>query len=154
MRNYYGSAMTAGIPIARARPCNWSEGRSSIPTGTANVYTFDPSVNAFPPWQGRRNQRVARIDYANGHTLTSHLFVSAPARGRFPAIMAMRSCSTNTSLRLCPEGLRVQSGSYLRDGEPRHASAPRQVVNYGRNTAPTSTNLSSVVDVMVPDVGL
>ncbi|HEX8064526.1 MAG TPA: hypothetical protein VF535_15095 [Allosphingosinicella sp.] len=37
-----------------------------------NVYTFNPSVNAFPP-PGNinyRNQRIARIDYADGHTLT------------------------------------------------------------------------------------
>ncbi|MGA9581595.1 MAG: DUF6531 domain-containing protein [Allosphingosinicella sp.] len=41
---------------------------------TGDVYTFNPSVNAFPP-PGNisptlRNQRIARIDYANGHTLT------------------------------------------------------------------------------------
>lgn len=38
------------------------------------VYTFNPSVNAFPPPSNitppPRNQRVARIDYPNGHTLT------------------------------------------------------------------------------------
>ncbi len=35
-----------------------------------NVYTFNPAVNAFPPLPQRRNQRIARVDYANGHTLT------------------------------------------------------------------------------------
>ena len=34
-----------------------------------NVYTFNASVNAFPPILGLRNQRIARIDYADGHTL-------------------------------------------------------------------------------------
>ncbi|HYW17656.1 MAG TPA: hypothetical protein VE891_16065 [Allosphingosinicella sp.] len=41
---------------------------------TGDVYTFNPSVNAFPPPTNispqLRNQRIARIDYANGHTLT------------------------------------------------------------------------------------
>ena len=41
---------------------------------TGNVYTFNPSVNAFDPPTNitptLRNQRIARIDYANGHTLT------------------------------------------------------------------------------------
>jgi hypothetical protein len=35
-----------------------------------NVYTFNSSVNAFPPYSGLRNQRIARIDYADGHVLT------------------------------------------------------------------------------------
>ncbi|HEX8307792.1 MAG TPA: hypothetical protein VF645_05170 [Allosphingosinicella sp.] len=35
-----------------------------------NVYTFNASVNAFPPYSGLRNQRIARIDYADGHRLT------------------------------------------------------------------------------------
>ncbi|WP_160296838.1 RHS repeat protein [Sphingomonas sp. ERG5] len=35
-----------------------------------NVYTFNAAVKAFtPPINGLRNQRVARIDYADGHTL-------------------------------------------------------------------------------------
>jgi YD repeat-containing protein len=36
-----------------------------------NVYTFDASVNAFPPYPNYPlpNQRVARIDYADGHSL-------------------------------------------------------------------------------------
>lgn len=38
------------------------------------VYTFNPSVNAFPPVSNinppPRNQRVARIDYPDGHALT------------------------------------------------------------------------------------
>jgi hypothetical protein len=41
---------------------------------TGDVYTFNPSVNAFPPPSNisptLRNQRIARIDYADGHTLT------------------------------------------------------------------------------------
>jgi YD repeat-containing protein len=41
---------------------------------TGDVYTFNPSVNAFPPpgniTPTLRNQRIARIDYAGGHTLT------------------------------------------------------------------------------------
>ena len=39
-----------------------------------NVYTFNPSVSPFPPYHNisppLRNQRVARIDHADGHTLT------------------------------------------------------------------------------------
>lgn len=38
-----------------------------------NVYTFNPSLNAFPPpsnMPGLRNQRIDRIDYADGHALT------------------------------------------------------------------------------------
>lgn len=37
-----------------------------------NLYTFNASVNAFPPpgTTSYRNQRIARIDYADGHTLT------------------------------------------------------------------------------------
>lgn len=35
-----------------------------------NVYTFNPAVYAFGSGTGLRRQRIARIDYADGHTLT------------------------------------------------------------------------------------
>jgi hypothetical protein len=35
-----------------------------------NVYTFNPSVKVLAPGDSRRSQRIARIDYADGHTLT------------------------------------------------------------------------------------
>lgn len=35
-----------------------------------NLYTFNPSVKVLAPGDSRRSQRIARIDYADGHTLT------------------------------------------------------------------------------------
>jgi hypothetical protein len=57
-----------------------------------NVYTFSPTVKAFPPPSNMptlRNQRIDRIDYADGHTLT---YTYAPGNsGQLPQLKQIAS---------------------------------------------------------------
>lgn len=50
---------------------NLSTGGAYVYTDAqGNAYTFNPSVKVLAPGNSRRSQRIARIDYADGHTLT------------------------------------------------------------------------------------
>jgi hypothetical protein len=61
-----------GNPDCEGATLALSNGAFVYTDAQGNVYTFNPSVNAFAPPsnQGLRNQRIARIDYADGHRLT------------------------------------------------------------------------------------
>jgi hypothetical protein len=65
----YGSTYSCWNPDCEGASLQLVGGAFVYSDKMGNVYTFNASVNAYPPIQGWRNQRVARIDYADGHTL-------------------------------------------------------------------------------------
>jgi YD repeat-containing protein len=143
MRNYYGS-YDCWNPDCYGTTLQLVGGAFVYTDREGNVYTFNASVNAFPPYQGRRNQRVARVDYANGHTLT-YTYVSS----------RLRQISSNNGYALVfdntASGYVQRACAYNRAVTYVTASSTcvgaALVVNYSYS-APSSTNLSSVVDVM------
>jgi hypothetical protein len=73
----YGSIYQCANPDCAGASLQDVSGAFVYTDKLGNVYTFSPSVLAFsPPLSGRRNQRVARVDYANGHTL-NYIYNSA-----------------------------------------------------------------------------
>jgi len=108
-----------------------------------NVYTFNASVNAFPP-PGNinyRNQRIARIDYADGHTLTytysgSQLRQIASNYGY--SLVFEYSGSTNSISKACGYNRAV---TQVTSATTCAGAALAVSYSYGANT-----NLASVVD--------
>jgi hypothetical protein len=110
-----------------------------------NVYTFNASVNAFPPPSNiaLRNQRIARIDYADGHTLTytysgSQLRQIASNKGY--SLVFEYSGSTNSISKACGYNRAV---SAVTSATTCAGAALAVSYTYGANT-----NLANVVDAM------
>jgi len=112
-----------------------------------NVYTFNASVNAFPPASNisppLRNQRIARIDYADGHTLTytySGQQLRQIASNYGYSLVFEYSDSSNSVARACGYN---RAATYVTTASTC-AGAPLAVsYTYGANT-----NLANVVDPM------
>lgn len=108
-----------------------------------NVYTFNSSVNAFTPYSGLRNQRVARIDHADGHTLTytySGQQLRQIASNYGYSLVFEYSGSTNSIAKACGYNRAVTSVTAASTCDQAALA-----VSYGYGA---STNVANVVDVM------
>ena len=109
-----------------------------------NVYTFNASVNAFPPILGLRNQRIARIDYADGHTLT----YSYNASGKLIQIASNRGYSL--VFEYGANGYVSKACGYNRAvtwvSTTPTCTSPAPIVSYGYGAAGLA-NVTSVTDV-------
>jgi hypothetical protein len=76
---YGPTAFSATSSDARGTTLQVIAGNFVYTDRQGNVYTFTSSVNAFAPYPSRRNQRVSRVDYADGHTLT-YMYVGQQLR--------------------------------------------------------------------------
>jgi hypothetical protein len=112
-----------------------------------NVYTFNPSVSPFAPPSNisppLRNQRIARIDYADGHTLTytyngQQLRQIASNYGY--SLVFEYSGSTNSVTRACGYNRAV---TLVTTASTCAGAALAVTYSYG-----ASTNVGNVVDVM------
>ncbi|HET9638054.1 MAG TPA: hypothetical protein VFP12_02495 [Allosphingosinicella sp.] len=112
-----------------------------------NIYTFNASVNAFTPYANidppMRNQRIARIDYADGHTLTytysgSQLKQIASNYGY--SLVFEYSGSTNSISKACGYNRAV---THVTAATNCDGAALAVSYSYGANT-----NLANVVDAM------
>jgi hypothetical protein len=112
-----------------------------------NVHTFNASVNAFPPYSNitppLRNQRIARIDYADGHTLTytySGQQLRQIASNYGYSLVFEYSGSTNSVTKACGYNRAV---TYVTTASTCAGAALAVSYSYG-----ASTNVGTVVDVM------
>lgn len=112
-----------------------------------NVYTFNATVNAFPPPSNisppLRNQRVARIDYADGHTLTysySGQQLRQIASNYGYSLVFESAGSGNSISKACGYNRAV---TYVTSASTCAVSASAVTYSYG-----ASTNVAYVVDVM------
>lgn len=112
-----------------------------------NVYTFNPSVIPFPPYSNisppLRNQRVARIDYADGHTLTytySGQQLRQIASNYGYSLVFDYSGPTNSIWRACGYNRAV---THVTAASTCAEAVLKVTYSYG-----PSTNLANVVDVM------
>lgn len=112
-----------------------------------NVYTFNPSVSPFAPPSNisppLRNQRIARIDYADGHTLTytySGQQLRQIASNYGYSLVFEYSGSTNSITKACGYNRAV---IYVITASTCAGAALVVSYSYG-----PSTNVANVVDVM------
>jgi hypothetical protein len=112
-----------------------------------NVFTFNASVNAFPVNSNitppLRNQRIARIDYADGHTL-SYTYAGEQLRQIASnygySLVFEYSGSTNSVTRACGYNRAV---TYVTAASTCAGAALAVSYGYG-----ASTNVGTVLDVM------
>ena len=110
-----------------------------------NLYTFNASVNAFPPpgTTSYRNQRIARIDYADGHTLT-YTYSGSQLRqiaSNYGYSLVFESAGSGNSIaKACGYNRAV---THVTSATTCAGAALAVSYSYG-----ASTNLASVVDVL------
>jgi len=144
---YSGGTYFCGHPDCEGAALTLVGGAFVYTDAQGNVYTFNPAVNAFPPpgnlTPALRNQRVARIDYADGHTLT-YTYSGAQLRQISDnygySLVFEYSGSTNSISKACGYNRAV---TYVTTASTCAGAALAVSYSYG-----ASGNVSNVLDVL------
>lgn len=144
---YSGGNYYCGQPDCDGATLALAGGAFVYTDAQGNVYTFNAAVNAFPPPSNfsppLRNQRVARIDYADGHMLT-YTYSGQQLRqiaSNYGYSLVFESAGSGNSIsKACGYNRAV---TYVTSASTCATSALAVTYIYG-----ASTNLANFVDVM------
>lgn len=144
---YSGGSYFCGQPDCDGATLVLAGGAFVYTDAQGNIYTFNASVNAFPPPTNisppLRNQRVAGIDYADGHTLTytySGQQLRQIASNHGYSLVFEYSGSTNSISKACGYNRAV---TFVTAASTCAGAALAASYAYG-----ASTNLANFVDVL------
>jgi hypothetical protein len=140
---YTGGNYFCGNPDCDGASLALAGGAFVYTDAQGNIYTFNASVKALPPSYTMRNQRVASIDYADGHRLSysydgQQLRQIASNYGY--SLVFEYAGATNSISRACGYN---RAATYVTSATTCAGAALAVSYSYG-----ASTNLANVVDVL------